>query len=435
MAYLFTSESVSEGHPDKVADQISDGLIDNFLAFDPESKVACETLVTTGQVVVAGEVKSKSYLDVQSIVRAVIAKIGYTKSEYMFDANSCGILSAIHEQSADINRGVDKKKREDQGAGDQGMMFGYATNETSNYMPLALDLAHILLRELSDLRREDKQMKYLRPDTKSQVTIEYSDDHKPLRIDTIVISTQHDDFVKPKSNSAKDEAAADTAMLTKIFDDMIKILIPRVTKKYPEYKKLFNSKITYHINPTGKFVIGGPHGDTGLTGRKIIVDTYGGKGAHGGGAFSGKDPSKVDRSAAYATRHIAKNMVASGMCDQVLVQVAYAIGVAQPVGLFVNTYGSCKVKDKKGKVMHDGDIANKLSEVFDLRPYAIEQRLKLREPIYLETASYGHMGRKNEIVTKTFSSLDGKKITKKVELFTWEKLDYVDKLKKAFGLK
>ncbi len=435
MAYLFTSESVSEGHPDKVADQISDGLIDNFLAFDPESKVACETLVTTGQVVVAGEVKSKSYLDVQSIVREVIAKIGYTKSEYMFDANSCGILSAIHEQSADINRGVDKKKREDQGAGDQGMMFGYATNETSNYMPLALDLAHILLRELSDLRREDKQMKYLRPDTKSQVTIEYSDDHKPLRIDTIVISTQHDDFVKPKSNSAKDEAAADTAMLTKIFDDMIKILIPRVTKKYPEYKKLFNSKITYHINPTGKFVIGGPHGDTGLTGRKIIVDTYGGKGAHGGGAFSGKDPSKVDRSAAYATRHIAKNMVASGMCDQVLVQVAYAIGVAQPVGLFVNTYGSCKVKDKKGKVMHDGDIANKLSEVFDLRPYAIEQRLKLREPIYLETASYGHMGRKNEIVTKTFSSPDGKKITKKVELFTWEKLDYVEKLKKAFGMK
>ncbi len=435
MAYLFTSESVSEGHPDKVADQISDGLIDNFLAFDPESKVACETLVTTGQVVVAGEVKSKSYLDVQSIVRAVIAKIGYTKSEYMFDANSCGILSAIHEQSADINRGVDKKKREDQGAGDQGMMFGYATNETSNYMPLALDLAHILLKELSELRREDKQMKYLRPDTKSQVTIEYSDDHKPLRIDTIVISTQHDDFVKPKSNSAKDEAAADTAMLTKIFDDMIKILIPRVTKKYPEYKKLFNSKITYHINPTGKFVIGGPHGDTGLTGRKIIVDTYGGKGAHGGGAFSGKDPSKVDRSAAYATRHIAKNMVASGMCDQVLVQVAYAIGVAQPVGLFVNTYGSCKVKDKKGKVMHDGDIANKLLEVFDLRPYAIEQRLKLREPIYLETASYGHMGRKNEIVTKTFSSPDGKKITKKVELFTWEKLDYVPQLKKAFGLK
>jgi len=435
MAYLFTSESVSEGHPDKVADQISDGLIDNFLAFDPESKVACETLVTTGQVVVAGEVKSKSYLDVQSIVRAVIAKIGYTKSEYMFDANSCGILSAIHEQSADINRGVDKKKREDQGAGDQGMMFGYATNETSNYMPLALDLAHILLRELSDLRREEKQIKYLRPDTKSQVTIEYSDDHKPQRIDTIVISTQHDDFVKPKSGSAKDEAAADKAMLDKIYDDMVNILIPRVTKKYPEYKKLFNNKITYHINPTGKFVIGGPHGDTGLTGRKIIVDTYGGKGAHGGGAFSGKDPSKVDRSAAYATRHIAKNMVASGMCDQVLVQVAYAIGVAKPVGLFVNTYGSCKVKDKKGKVMHDGDIANKLSEVFDLRPYAIEQRLKLREPIYLETASYGHMGRKNEIVTKTFSSPDGKKVTKKVELFTWEKLDYVDKLKKAFGLK
>ncbi|MDZ4759124.1 MAG: methionine adenosyltransferase [Bacteroidota bacterium] len=435
MAYLFTSESVSEGHPDKVADQISDGLIDNFLAFDPESKVACETLVTTGLVVVAGEVKSNSYLDVQSIVRDVITRIGYTKSEYMFDANSCGILSAIHEQSADINRGVDKKNREDQGAGDQGMMFGYATNETTNYMPLALDLAHILLRELSDLRREGKQIKYLRPDTKSQVTIEYSDDHKPQRIDTIVISTQHDDFVKPKSKSAKDEVAADKAMLTKIHDDMVNILIPRVTKKYPEYKKFFNSKITYHINPTGKFVIGGPHGDTGLTGRKIIVDTYGGKGAHGGGAFSGKDPSKVDRSAAYATRHIAKNMVASGMCDQVLVQVAYAIGVAKPVGLFVNTYGSSKVKDKKGKAMHDGEIATQLMEVFDLRPYAIEQRLKLREPIYLETASYGHMGRKNEIVTKTFSSPDGKNITKKVELFTWEKLDYVDKLKKAFGLK
>jgi S-adenosylmethionine synthetase len=435
MAYLFTSESVSEGHPDKVADQISDGLIDNFLAFDADSKVACETLVTTGQVVVAGEVKSTVTLDVQKIVRDVITRIGYTKSEYMFDANSCGILSAIHEQSADINRGVDKKNREDQGAGDQGMMFGYATNETTNYMPLALDLAHILLRELSNIRREGKQMKYLRPDAKSQVTIEYSDDHKPQRIDTIVISTQHDDFEKPKTASAKDEVAADKKMLDKINDDVKNILIPRVVKLYPEYKKLFTSKITYHINPTGKFVIGGPHGDTGLTGRKIIVDTYGGKGAHGGGAFSGKDPSKVDRSAAYATRHIAKNMVAAGVCDQVLVQVAYAIGVAKPVGLFVNTYGSCKVADKKGNVMSDGDIANKLSEVFDMRPYAIEKRLKLREPIYLETASYGHMGRKNEVVTKEFQSTSGKKISRKVELFTWEKLDHVAPVKKAFGLK
>ncbi len=432
MAYLFTSESVSEGHPDKVADQISDGLIDNFLAFDPDSKVACETLVTTGLVVCAGEVKSKTYLDVQTIVREVITRIGYTKSEYMFDANSCGILSAIHEQSADINRGVDKKNREEQGAGDQGMMFGYATNETSNYMPLALDLAHILLKELAELRREGKAIKYLRPDAKSQVTIEYSDDHKPQRIDTIVISTQHDDFVKPKTGSAKDEIAADKTMLDKINDDMVKILIPRVIKNYPEYKKLFTNKITYHINPTGKFVIGGPHGDTGLTGRKIIVDTYGGKGAHGGGAFSGKDPSKVDRSAAYATRHMAKNMVAAGLCDQVLVQVAYAIGVAKPVGLFVNTYGTCKVKGKGSKSMTDGDLANKLSEVFDMRPYAIETRLKLREPIYLETASYGHMGRKNETITKSFNSPDGKKLTKKVELFTWEKLDYVDKLKKAF---
>ncbi len=432
MAYLFTSESVSEGHPDKVADQISDGLIDNFLAFDPDSKVACETLVTTGLVVCAGEVKSKTYLDVQTIVREVITRIGYTKSEYMFDANSCGILSAIHEQSADINRGVDKKNREEQGAGDQGMMFGYATNETSNYMPLALDLAHILLKELAELRREGKAIKYLRPDAKSQVTIEYSDDHKPQRIDTIVISTQHDDFVKPKTGSAKDEIAADKSMLDKIKDDMVKILIPRVIKNYPEYKKLFTNKITYHINPTGKFVIGGPHGDTGLTGRKIIVDTYGGKGAHGGGAFSGKDPSKVDRSAAYATRHMAKNMVAAGLCDQVLVQVAYAIGVAKPVGLFVNTYGTGKVKGKGNKTISDGDLANKLSEVFDMRPYAIETRLKLREPMYLETASYGHMGRKNETVTKSFNSPDGKKLTKKVELFTWEKLDYIDKLKKAF---
>lgn len=435
MAYLFTSESVSEGHPDKVADQISDGLIDNFLAFDPESKVACETLVTTGQVIVAGEVKSNTYLDVQTIVRAVITKIGYTKSEYMFDASSCGVLSAIHEQSADINRGVDKKNREEQGAGDQGMMFGYATNETENYMPIALDLSHILLQELSAIRKEGKLMKYLRPDAKSQVTIEYSDDHKPQRIDTIVISTQHDDFVNPKSASAKDVASAEKEMLAKITEDVKKILIPRVAKNNPGYKKLFTDKIIYHINPTGKFVIGGPHGDTGLTGRKIIVDTYGGKGAHGGGAFSGKDPSKVDRSAAYATRHIAKNMVAAGLCDQVLVQVAYAIGVARPVGLYVNTYNTCKLKDKKGNMLDDGQIADKILEVFDMRPYAIEQRLKLREPIYSETAAYGHMGRKTETVTKSFVGPDGSKVTRKVELFTWEKLDHVTALKKAFGVK
>jgi S-adenosylmethionine synthetase len=437
MAYLFTSESVSEGHPDKIADQISDGLIDHFLAQDTNSKVACETLVTTGQVVLAGEVKSEAYLDVQDIAREVIRRIGYTKSEYMFDANSCGILSAIHEQSADINRGVDRlvkkqsfeEKAKAQGAGDQGMMFGYATNETSNYMPIALDLAHILLRELSAIRKEGKQMTYLRPDAKSQVTIEYSDDHKPQRIDTIVISTQHDDFEKPKGNSAKASDAADKAMLTKISEDIQKIVIPRVIKNYPEYKKLFTGKIKYHINPTGKFVIGGPHGDTGLTGRKIIVDTYGGKGAHGGGAFSGKDPSKVDRSAAYATRHIAKNMVAAGLCDQVLVQVAYAIGVAEPVGLYVNTYGTSKVK------MSDGDMANKLLSIFDMRPYAIEQRLKLRQPMYLETAAYGHMGRKNETITKVFNA--GKKNEKKVkvELFTWEKLDYVSEIRKKFGLK
>jgi S-adenosylmethionine synthetase len=417
MPYLFTSESVSEGHPDKVADQISDALIDNFLAFDPQSKVACETLVTTGQVVLAGEVKSKAYLDVQEIARGVIKKIGYTKSEYMFEANSCGVLSAIHEQSPDINQGVDKKKKEEQGAGDQGMMFGYATNETEDYMPLALDIAHKILQELAALRRENKQIKYLRPDAKSQVTLEYDDNNRPIRIDAIVISTQHDDF------------DSESKMLAKIKQDMIAILIPRIKSKYKKFAKLFNDKIKYHINPTGKFVIGGPHGDTGLTGRKIIVDTYGGKGAHGGGAFSGKDPSKVDRSAAYATRHIAKNLVAAGLCDEVLVQVSYAIGVAQPMGLYINTYGTAKVE------LTDGEIAKKVSEIFDMRPFFIEKRLKLRSPIYSETAAYGHMGRKPEIVEKSFKSPDGKVVKKKVELFTWEKLDYVSKVKKAFGLK
>ncbi|WP_447641683.1 MULTISPECIES: methionine adenosyltransferase [Chitinophagaceae] len=417
MSYFFTSESVSEGHPDKIADQISDALIDNFLAFDPQSKVACETLVTTGQVILAGEVKSKTYLDVQSIARDVITKIGYTKSEYMFDANSCGILSAIHEQSADINQGVDRTKKEEQGAGDQGMMFGYATNETENYMPLALDLAHTLLRELSALRQENKEITYLRPDAKSQVTLEYDDNNKPVRIDTIVVSTQHDDF------------GTDAKMLAQIRKDIVNILVPRIIKKYPQFKSLFNNKITYHINPTGKFVIGGPHGDTGLTGRKIIVDTYGGKGAHGGGAFSGKDPSKVDRSAAYATRHIAKNLVAAGIADEVLVQVSYAIGVADPTGVYVNTYGTSKV-DKT-----DGEIAKIVKEIFDMRPYFIEKRLKLRNPIYSETAAYGHMGRENKIVKKTFVAPDGKKVVKDVELFTWEKLDYVPKLKKAFGIK
>jgi len=417
MPYLFTSESVSEGHPDKVADQISDALVDNFLAWDPQSKIACETLVTTGQVVLAGEVKCNTYIDVQTIAREVIAKIGYTKSEYMFEAHSCGVLSAIHEQSADINQGVERKKKEDQGAGDQGMMFGYATNETANYMPLALDLAHNLLQELAVLRRENKQMKYLRPDAKSQVTLEYDDKNKPVRIDTIVISTQHDDFAKEK------------AMQDTITKDVKTILIPRILKNYPQYKHLFNDKIKYHVNPTGKFVIGGPHGDTGLTGRKIIVDTYGGKGAHGGGAFSGKDPSKVDRSAAYATRHIAKNLVAAGVCDEVLVQVSYAIGVAQPMGLYVNTYGTSKVK------MTDGQIAKILSEVFDMRPYFIETRLKLRQPMYSECAAYGHMGRVPETVNKTFKSGDGKTKTMKVELFTWEKLDYVAKVKKAFKIK
>lgn len=414
--YLFTSESVSEGHPDKVADQISDALIDNFLAFDPQSKVACETLVTTGQVVLAGEVKSKAYLDVQQIARDVVNRIGYTKSEYMFDGNSCGVFSAIHEQSPDINQGVDRKKKEEQGAGDQGMMFGYATNETENYMPLALDLSHKILEELAALRRENKAIKYLRPDAKAQVTLEYDDDNRPVRIDAIVISTQHDDFDTERK------------MLSKIKKDMVDVLIPRVKKRYPKYKGLFNSKIKYHINPTGIFVIGGPHGDTGLTGRKIIVDTYGGKGAHGGGAFSGKDPSKVDRSAAYATRHIAKNLVAAGLCDEVLVQVSYAIGVAEPTSINVETYGTAKVD------MTDGEISRAVEKIFDMRPYFIEKRLKLRNPIYSETAAYGHMGKEPRKVKKTFVSPDGKKVSKEVELFTWEKLDFVNKVKKAFKL-
>ena len=418
MAYLFTSESVSEGHPDKVADQISDALIDNFLAFDPNSKVACETLVTTGQVVLAGEVKSNIYLDVQKIARDVINKIGYTKGEYQFDGNSCGVLSAIHEQSDDINRGVDRASKEEQGAGDQGMMFGYATKETEDYMPLALDLSHKILQELAALRREAKEIPYLRPDSKSQVTIEYDDDNTPIRIDSIVVSTQHDDFNEDEE-----------AMLSKIKSDIIHILIPRVKAQLkPEIQKLFNDKIKYHINPTGKFVIGGPHGDTGLTGRKIIVDTYGGKGAHGGGAFSGKDPSKVDRSAAYATRHIAKNLVAAGVCDEVLIQVSYAIGVVEPMGIFVDTYGTSKVN------MTNGEIAKKVSEIFDMRPAAIEERLKLRQPMYSETAAYGHMGRKNEVVSKVFNLPNGGDKTLDVELFTWEKLDYVDKVKQAFNL-
>jgi S-adenosylmethionine synthetase len=418
MPYLFTSESVSEGHPDKVADQISDSLVDHFLAFDPASKVACETLVTTGQVVLAGEVKSSTYLDVQQIARDVINRIGYTKSEYMFEANSCGILSAIHEQSPDINQGVERKKKEDQGAGDQGMMFGYATNETENYMPLALDLSHRILHELAKIRKEGKKMKYLRPDSKSQVTIEYSDDNKPVRIDSIVVSTQHDDF------------DTDSKMLKKIKEDVIKIVIPRVMKGLKgSIKKLFNNKITYHINPTGKFVIGGPHGDTGLTGRKIIVDSYGGKGAHGGGAFSGKDPSKVDRSAAYATRHIAKNLVAAGVCDEVLVQVSYAIGVARPTNIYINTYGTAKVD------MSDGKIAVIVDKLFDMRPYFIEKRLNLRTPIYSDTAAYGHMGRTPEEKSVTFKDGSGKVKKMKVTTFTWEKLDYVDKIKKAFKIK
>ena len=432
MAYLFTSESVSEGHPDKVSDQISDALVDEFLAFDPDSKVACETLVTTGQVIVAGEVKSKAYVDLQDVVRRTINKIGYTKSDYMFDGNSCGVFSAIHEQSADISRGVDGAALLDpmnQGAGDQGMMFGYATNETENYMPLALDLSHCLLLELSEIRKEGT-IPYLRPDAKSQVTIEYGDDNKPIRIDTIVISTQHDDFIKPVDGSETAVQKADTEMLNKIKGDILAILIPRViAKQNDQVAALFNKDIKYFVNPTGKFVIGGPHGDSGLTGRKIIVDTYGGKGAHGGGAFSGKDPSKVDRSGAYAARHIAKNMVAAGIADEVLVQVSYAIGVAKPMNLYINTYGTSKLN------ITDGDLANKMYSLFDMRPKAIEQRLKLRNPIYLETASYGHMGREPRTVVKTFHSrYEGEKKIE-VELFTWEKLDYVDKIKNVLGIK
>jgi len=426
MAYLFTSESVSEGHPDKIADQISDALIDHFLAYDKDSKVACETLVTTGQVILAGEVKSEAYLDVQTIAREVINDIGYTKGEYMFNGDSCGVISAIHEQSPDINQGVDRitqnsdfeTKANAQGAGDQGIMFGYATNETENYMPLALDLAHSILRELSALRRENKEITYLRPDAKSQVTIEYSDNHKPVRIDSIVVSTQHDEFDTEEN------------MLAKIRKDIIEILIPKVkAKQKPEIQALFNDNITFHINPTGKFVIGGPHGDTGLTGRKIIVDTYGGKGAHGGGAFSGKDPSKVDRSAAYAMRYIAKNLVAAGVADEILVQISYAIGVAKPCGLYINTYGTSKVN------LTDGEIAEKVQQLFDLRPYAIEQNLKLRNPIYRETAAYGHMGRNYYVADKTFNKGAKNELTiKGLEFFTWEKLDKVEEIKKAFGL-
>ncbi len=425
MGYLFTSESVSEGHPDKVADQISDAVLDNLLAFDPQSKVACETLVTTGQVVLAGEVKSEAYVDLPEIARQTIRRIGYTKGEYMFEANSCGVFSAIHEQSPDINRGVEREDPMNQGAGDQGMMFGYATNETENYMPLALDLAHRILRELADIRREGVEMTYLRPDAKSQVTIEYGDDNRPLRVDTIVVSTQHDEFIQPLDG---DQAKADREMLAQIRRDVKEILMPRVIESIQsdEVRALFDDHITYHVNPTGKFVIGGPHGDTGLTGRKIIVDTYGGKGAHGGGAFSGKDPSKVDRSAAYAARHIAKNMVAAGVADEMLVQLSYAIGVAEPVSIYVQTYGTSHVP------LTDGEIARRISTLFDLRPRAIEDRLKLRAPIYEETAAYGHMGREPQRVIKTFHSHYGKPVSLEVELFTWEKLDYVERIKKEF---
>ena len=430
MGYLFTSESVSEGHPDKVADQISDAVLDQLIAFDPQSKVACETLVTTGQVVIAGEVKSSAYVDLQDIARGVINKIGYTKSEYMFDGNSCGIFSAIHEQSADINRGVEREDPMSQGAGDQGMMFGYATNETENYMPVSLDLSHLILTELADIRREGKEMTYLRPDSKSQVTIEYNDENKPVRIDTIVVSTQHDDFILPTEEGKEAQLAADAAQIAKIKEDVLNILMPRVKAKITSQSvlALFNDDIKYHVNPTGKFVIGGPHGDTGLTGRKIIVDTYGGKGAHGGGAFSGKDPSKVDRSAAYAARHIAKNLVAAGVADEALIQLSYAIGVAEPVSVFVNTYGTAKVG------LTDGEIAQKVKALFDLRPKAIEERLKLRNPIYSETASYGHVGRTPQVVTKVFTSRYLESKTMEVELFTWEKLDYVEKVKEAFAL-
>ena len=418
MSYFFTSESVSEGHPDKISDQISDALLDNFLAFDPESKVACETLVTTGQVILAGEVKSDTYLDLQAIARETINNIGYTKAEYQFSGDSCGVISLIHEQSQDINRGVDREQKESQGAGDQGIMFGYATNETESFIPLALDLSHKILIELANLRRENQEITYLRPDSKSQVTIEYDDNNKPLRIDTIVISTQHDDFDRNENS-----------MLDKIKSDIVSILIPRVIKNLqPDIKKLFGKDITYHVNPTGKFVIGGPHGDTGLTGRKIIVDTYGGKGGHGGGAFSGKDPSKVDRSAAYAARHMAKNLVAAGIADEILIQMSYAIGVVEPTSIFIDTYGTSKVN------LSDTKIASIASRLFDMRPYAIENRLKLRNPIYLETASYGHMGRQPSKTNKTFKSPYNGEFSKEVELFTWEKLDYVELIKKEFQL-
>ena len=448
MGYLFTSESVSEGHPDKVADQISDALLDEFMRWDPESKVACETFVTTGLVVCGGEVRTTGWVDVQETARKVIRNIGYTKAEYRFDSESCGVISTIHEQSSDINQGVVREKKEDQGAGDQGMMFGYATREMDNFMPLSSELAHILLQELAAIRRENKLMKYLRPDSKSQVTIEYDDNGKPLRIDAIVISTQHDEFIQPKNNTAKAQILADKAMQDKIFSDVQKILIPRVKKTLPSrLQKLFKGDYKLYVNPTGKFVIGGPHGDTGLTGRKIIVDTYGGHGAHGGGAFSGKDPSKVDRSAAYAARHIAKNMVAAGVCDQALIQVAYAIGIAQPVGLFVNTYGTSKVKNSKGQKLTDGEIAEKINKVFDMRPYAIIERFGLKNPVFLPTASYGHFGRdhfsKN---VEVFYPVKGSKSVKtngtgkpvyikKVDFFAWEKLDYVDKIKAVFKIK
>ena len=429
MGYLFTSESVSEGHPDKVADQISDAILDEFLAYDSNSKVACETLVTTGQVILAGEIKSQTYVDVREVARRVINRIGYTKAEYQFDGDSCGVLTALHEQSPDINRGVDKIDRENQGAGDQGMMFGYASSETENYMPLSLDLSHLLLMELAAIRRAEKVMTYLRPDSKSQVTIEYAINNKPVRVHTIVVSTQHDDFIQPENNTPEAQAKADQAMCDKIKEDVQKYLIPAIVAKLPaQIQQLFKPGFILYVNPTGTFVIGGPHGDTGLTGRKIIVDTYGGKGAHGGGAFSGKDPSKVDRSAAYAARHIAKNMVAAGIAEEILVQLAYAIGVAQPVNIYVNTYGTAKV------ALNDSEISEKISSLFDLRPYAIEERLKLRNPIYEETAAYGHMGRTPQTVTKKYSSPYFGVLVKEVELFTWEKLDYIDKIKAAFSV-
>ena len=435
MGYLFTSESVSEGHPDKVADQISDALLDSFLSVDPDSKVACETLVTTGLIVCSGEVRTKAYVDIQKTARTVVEKIGYTNADYKFESESCGVISTIHEQSDDIFMGVDRGNIESQGAGDQGMMFGYATREMDNFMPISIEVAHIFLQELAAIRKEGKQMKYLRPDSKSQVTVEYNDNGKPERIDTIVISTQHDEFIKPKDSSVQSVRKADKAMQEKIKEDILAFLFPRMLKKIPaRYKKLFNSKIILHVNPTGKFVIGGPHGDTGLTGRKIIVDTYGGKGAHGGGAFSGKDPSKVDRSAAYAARHIAKNVVAAGVADEILVQVAYAIGVAEPVGLYVNTYGTCKVKDKKGNIILDGELAKRINNIFDMRPGAIIKRFGLKNPIFLETATYGHFGR-DPFKRKVKMGPNGSQTLKEVEFFGWQKLDYVDKVKKEFGIK